>query len=359
MDSRACLVVLMVVIVCVSGEESKSVSFIFGDSLSDVGNNNYFSKALAKANYPWYGIDFGNGMPTGRFTNGRTISDIVADKLGLPVPAAYMDPTTTEEVAMKQGVNYASGGGGILNETGWHFIQRLSLYRQIEMFMGTKTLLAQKYGEEQTENFTRDSVFLVAIGSNDYINNYLLPITADSWKYGANDFADYLIATLRRQLTILHSLGARKLLFFGLGPLGCIPLQRIQTQDGSCKSDLNDMAVYFNKGGSKLIDDLNSQLPEAKFQFGDGFDFFTKLIQNPQQYGFNNSDAPCCTVGRIRPTLTCLAAAKLCKDRSKYVFWDEYHPSDAANVVIAENLLPTLSFGHTISPAPSPAPSAS
>jgi hypothetical protein len=51
------------------------VTYVFGDSMSEVGNNNYFQLSLAKANYPWYGIDYPNGVATGRFTNGRTIGD--------------------------------------------------------------------------------------------------------------------------------------------------------------------------------------------------------------------------------------------------------------------------------------------
>lgn len=53
-------------------------SFIFGDSLVDAGNNNYLS-TLSKANVPPNGIDFkaSGGNPTGRFTNGRTIGDLV------------------------------------------------------------------------------------------------------------------------------------------------------------------------------------------------------------------------------------------------------------------------------------------
>lgn len=52
--------------------------FIFGDSLVDAGNNNYLP-TLSKANIKPNGIDFkaSGGNPTGRFTNGRTISDIV------------------------------------------------------------------------------------------------------------------------------------------------------------------------------------------------------------------------------------------------------------------------------------------
>lgn len=53
-------------------------SFIFGDSLVDAGNNNYLS-TLSKADSTPNGIDFkaSGGKPTGRFTNGRTIGDIV------------------------------------------------------------------------------------------------------------------------------------------------------------------------------------------------------------------------------------------------------------------------------------------
>jgi hypothetical protein len=54
--------------------------FIFGDSLVDAGNNDYLV-TLSKANGPPYGIDFesSGGKPTGRFTNGMTIADIMGN----------------------------------------------------------------------------------------------------------------------------------------------------------------------------------------------------------------------------------------------------------------------------------------
>lgn len=59
-------------------EKGLGASFIFGDSLVDAGNNNYLS-TLSKANIRPNGIDFkaSSGNPTGRYTNGRTIGDIV------------------------------------------------------------------------------------------------------------------------------------------------------------------------------------------------------------------------------------------------------------------------------------------
>lgn len=51
--------------------------FIFGDSLSDSGNNNHLLTS-AKANFLPYGIDFPSG-PTGRFTNGLTAADFISN----------------------------------------------------------------------------------------------------------------------------------------------------------------------------------------------------------------------------------------------------------------------------------------
>lgn len=53
--------------------------FVFGDSLVEVGNNNFLN-TIARANYYPYGIDYattyGRGY-TGRFSNGRTLIDFI------------------------------------------------------------------------------------------------------------------------------------------------------------------------------------------------------------------------------------------------------------------------------------------
>lgn len=66
---------------------TKGASFIFGDSLVDAGNNNYLP-TLSRANIRPNGIDFkaSGGTPTGRYTNGRTIGDIVGMLLRILIP---------------------------------------------------------------------------------------------------------------------------------------------------------------------------------------------------------------------------------------------------------------------------------
>ncbi|KAE8124023.1 hypothetical protein FH972_018935 [Carpinus fangiana] len=322
------LVVLTVMVailgIAMDGYNCKVVQFIFGDSLSDVGNNKYLGRSLAQASLPWYGIDFGNGLPNGRFTNGRTVADIIGDLTGLPRPPAFLDPSLTEDIILENGVNYASGGGGILNETGSYFIQRFSLYKQIELFQGTIELIRSKVGKKEADKFFQGSSYVVALGSNDFINNYLMPLYGDSWTYNDENFITYLMETLEAQL----------------------------------KDRANQLALSFNQASSKLLEDLSAKLPNASFKFGDAYDVVNDVITNPYKYGFNNSDSPCCSLYNIRPALTCTPASTLCGDRSKYVFWDEYHPTDSANELVANELIKKFGLtpvdGKPNPPSPSP-----
>lgn len=51
--------------------------FAFGDSIFDTGNNNNLA-TLSKCNNPPYGRDFYGGQATGRFGNGRVLSDLIS-----------------------------------------------------------------------------------------------------------------------------------------------------------------------------------------------------------------------------------------------------------------------------------------
>uniref|UniRef100_A0A7N0RFW8 Uncharacterized protein n=1 Tax=Kalanchoe fedtschenkoi TaxID=63787 RepID=A0A7N0RFW8_KALFE len=69
-----------------------------------------------KANYLPYGVDFPSQRATGRFTNGKTIVDFIATILGFPdfIPS-FLSANSSQ---ILQGVNYASGAAGILDESG-------------------------------------------------------------------------------------------------------------------------------------------------------------------------------------------------------------------------------------------------
>ena len=66
-----------------SGGKRPSATFIFGDSLVDVGMNNHLPKSIAKANFLPNGIDYPGHTPTGRFNNGRVLFDFIGNLFGL------------------------------------------------------------------------------------------------------------------------------------------------------------------------------------------------------------------------------------------------------------------------------------
>ncbi|KAK8913569.1 GDSL esterase/lipase [Platanthera zijinensis] len=100
--------------------------FVFGSSLVDNGNNNYLKNSSAKADYSPYGIDFPLG-PSGRFSNGRNSIDALGELLRFPgfIPP-FADPRTAGGRIL-HGVDFASGGSGILDQTGALARRSLSL----------------------------------------------------------------------------------------------------------------------------------------------------------------------------------------------------------------------------------------
>ncbi|XP_042509871.1 GDSL esterase/lipase At5g37690 [Macadamia integrifolia] len=332
------------------------VTFVFGDSLTDVGNNNYLQYSLAKSNYPWYGVDYEGGKATGRFTNGKTVGDILSSRLGIPSPPPYLSLSQNDD-ALLNGVNYASGGAGILNDTGLYFIQRLSFDDQITCFAKTRDRIKNKIGENATEQLLNNAIYLIGLGSNDYVNNFLQPFLADGQQYTPDEFLDLLISTLDQQFRKLHQLGARKIVFNGVGPLGCIPSQRVKSKKGVCLKRVNEWVQQFNSRVQKHLLFLNHRLPSAQLSFADSYPAVLDLIVNPTVYGFKISNTSCCNVDTSVGGL-CLPNSKMCSNRKDYVFWDAFHPTEAANTILAERLF-SMIFANSHSPATAPAPAPS
>ncbi|KAI3725363.1 hypothetical protein L1987_65150 [Smallanthus sonchifolius] len=100
------------------GAEARAF-FVFGDSLADNGNND-FLVTTARADSPPYGIDFPTHRPTGRFSNGLNIPDLISEHMGMKSPLPYMNPLLKGNKLL-HGANFASAGIGILNDTGIQF----------------------------------------------------------------------------------------------------------------------------------------------------------------------------------------------------------------------------------------------
>ncbi|XP_020583966.1 GDSL esterase/lipase At5g08460-like [Phalaenopsis equestris] len=315
----------------VAGEAQAPAVFVFGDSLVDPGNNNELL-TLARADYRPHGIDFPEGT-TGRFCNGRTVVDHLGHLLGLPLIPPFNNPATHGSTII-HGVNYGSAASGILNDTGELFGIRIPMDQQLQNFKSTIEELSAML-QNKTQLHIRKSIFIVAIGSNDYINNYLLPLTNKRFIYTPEAFGNLLIQQFGRQLQDLYTLGARKFLIANISPIGCIPNQLAwQGGDtGECVESTNHLASQYNTKLKKMVDQYNKQLRESIFLYWDTYSFALNVIKNYASYGFKYQKTACCGGGRWNGQIICLSVMSPCQNRSEYVFWDPYHPTDAFNAI--------------------------
>ncbi|CAL9225633.1 unnamed protein product [Arabidopsis halleri] len=303
--------------VCLAGKNIPA-NFVFGDSLVDVGNNNYLA-TLSKANYIPNGIDFGS--PTGRFTNGRTIVDIVYQALGSDeLTPPYLAPTTSGSLILN-GVNYASGGSGILNSTGKIFGERINVDAQLDNFATTRRDIISWIGESEAAKLFRSAIFSVTTGSNDLINNYFTPVvsTVERKVTSPEVFVDTMISRFRLQLTRLYQLGARKIVVINIGPIGCIPFERESdpTAGDECSAEPNEVAQMYNIKLKTLVEDLNKNLQGSRFVYADVFRIVYDILQNYSSYGFESEKIPCCSLlGKVGGLIPCGPSSKVCFDCS-------------------------------------------
>ncbi|KAI3456094.1 hypothetical protein Pfo_012757 [Paulownia fortunei] len=172
------LIILSVVMkpqILIQGQQQVPCLFFFGDSQFDNGNNNFLI-TFTNTNYPPYGIDYPDG-PTGRFSNGRIIPDFLAQFLGFanPIPPFV----TARGSDILKGVNYASGAAGILELSGIQAGDRFSMNRQLlnhRITIGRIALLLRN-NRTAVDDYLNKCLYVVNMGSNDYINNYLCQYT--------------------------------------------------------------------------------------------------------------------------------------------------------------------------------------
>ncbi|XP_050367382.1 GDSL esterase/lipase At1g29670-like [Argentina anserina] len=327
----------------VHGAQQVPCFFIFGDSQADSGNNNLLD-SLAKVNYKPYGIDFPGGA-TGRFSNGRSTVDILSQLLGfnnfIP-PFALLNSSD-----ILKGVNYASGAAGIREETGSQLGARISLDGQLKNHEITISRIADILGDRGANRLQRSyyssikqwlakrhlnqCLYSIGMGSNDFINNYFLPQHYNTSKsFTTEQYAEALITQYSEQIKKLYNFGARKVVLVGVGIIGCTPTAISAGKNGSaCLDIMNSAAQQFNQKLVSLVDQLNKNFTDAKFIYINSFGMGTG---DPAAAGFKIANVGCCEVNEVGQ---CKIDGIPCQNRSEYVFWDGFHPTEAANRLTA------------------------
>ncbi|XP_058183546.1 GDSL esterase/lipase 7-like [Rhododendron vialii] len=381
---------------CRAEEEEKPSRylFVFGDSIVDSGPKKEHETGMRAGHSP-YGIEC-QWYGKFRFTNGWTVPDMIALKLNLTVPVSSVE---VELFPRYNGVNYASASAGILPETGSALGTNYCMEEQVGFFKETlEKFLRPKFPSPvELSKRLSDSIFVINIGSSDYIFNYLQPSDYNSSRqYNGDAFAELLIRKLGNHLEDLYNLGARKMLIFEIGPLGCLPyiINKFNPRD-RCFEDANKLASIFNEKLETKLKELSGKLKGSTFVTAKTFHLIKDIVENPFDYGLQETRWPCCAtqengtglckepkihyvspemMAKLRPadpsyyekqfrkdyfctrsppppkvtrprTSIGKPEGDVCEDREAFVFWDELHLTTAVNRIIMDKCFHPASGG--------------
>ncbi|WVZ96903.1 hypothetical protein U9M48_042483 [Paspalum notatum var. saurae] len=323
--------------------------FVIGDSTADVGTNNYLG-TLARADREPYGRDFDTHRPTGRFSNGRIPVDYLAERLGLPFVPPYLEqnmrtgggggvgPANVD--GMIHGVNYASAAAGIISSSGSDLGMHVSLTQQVQQVEDTYEQLSLALGETAAADLFRRSVFFVSIGSNDFIHYYLRNVSGVQVRYHPWEFNKLLVSTMGQEIKNLYNINVRKLILMGLPPVGCAPhfLEEYGSQTGECIDYINNVVIEFNYALRYMSSEFVRQHPGSMISYCDTFEGSVDILNNRERYGFVTTTDACCGLGKYGGLIMCVLPQMACSDASSHVWWDEFHPTDAVNRILADNV---------------------
>ncbi|MBD2770793.1 SGNH/GDSL hydrolase family protein [Iningainema tapete] len=262
--------------------------YVFGDSLSDIGNA---FDATRKG--------FKEGLPPappyiqGRFSNGAIWVEYLAQLLGL---------------TSKRKTNYAIGGANTGNTNTFIPNNPLNLPGLQQQFTSFKTQYPQA---------DREALYIIWAGANDYLSGSLQDSTQ-------------AIANLSNGVKLLATLGAKNIMVVNLPDLGKLPATR---QDPQVSKFLSDITQKHNSGLAESLKALSQSLGNCVniIQF-DVYSLFNQVFASPQKFGFTvvtNSELE--------------QLSQLQGYTEEFFFWDDIHPTTAVHKLLAKYAFEVLS----------------
>ncbi|KAK7294514.1 hypothetical protein RJT34_17403 [Clitoria ternatea] len=325
--------------------------FIFGDSFLDAGNNNYINTStLDQANFWPYGETYFN-FSTGRFSDGRLVSDFIAQYANLPLVPPFLQPGYTQYYV---GANFASAGAGALVETFQGSV--IPLKTQARNFKRVAKWMRHKLGKSEGKMLLSSAVYMFSIGSNDYFS----PFLTHSHLLNSHSHSQYVatvVANLTSIIKEIYTRGARKFVFLNLPPLGCVPGTRIlqPERNGSCLQELSDLATLHNRILPVALSKLEKKLTGFKFALYDLHTDVTQMINHPLKYGLKEGKSACCGSGAFGGVYSCGGKRgekqfELCEKPNEYLFWDSYHFTESAYKQVADRLWGYTNSSYNLGP---------
>jgi outer membrane lipase/esterase len=303
--------------------------FVFGDSLSDIGNDLIltqrlgFSPAIPPSASP-YATDY-----RGRFSNGYVAVEYLWWLISGHAPEtgkALKPALSVTRLGAGQSLNFAFGGAGtaIITRTPSGFSVP-GLLGQVATFAGLRPLV----------NVAKPALYVVAAGSNDYLfQNPAAP--ADP---------AVVVGRIVTAINRLHASGARNFVVWNVPDLGRLPLTAA-SQDLS--GLLSQQSQAHNALLAQSLATLSSQLAGVRIVLAD-LNEAGQLVPGTELFAPALDAIAPPQPGQV-PASSCLFVdPRDCTDvptfqaDARYFYWDVEHPATATHKLLGQYLYQKLS----------------
>jgi outer membrane lipase/esterase len=264
---------------------------VFGDSLSDTGNDLIASRGAIPA-FPYH---------EGRFSNGPNYLDELAENLGL---------SSTPSLA--GGTNTAFGGARTNRQP---FNPAFSLLNQVQTYVN------------QTPQADPSALFVLFGGANN-LQDVIPRAAADPANAATltSTAVQQTIGDLSTMLDQLTAIGARTIVVPNSPNLGLTP--RFNEPGRNVSALARSVTESFNDALDTMLDTRTG----AHVIRVDSFAFFNSLAVNPQTFGLSNVTNRCYT----GDDLTFTGGGSVCGNPTSFLFWDGIHPSSVPHRLFGE-----------------------
>ncbi len=296
--------------------------YIFGDSLSDVGNKTPKDFALTDANiiYPSTSPEYKYSYEH-RWSNGKVWNEYLAEMLNIDVP------TNSEN----GGTNYAYGGG--MSTTGTSGILGcLNIHSQITDTTNGFAALGK--------NFSESDLVCIWGGANNLFFSARTLLTKNETAY--KNEAIQTAQEMANNISELIARGAKTIVVLNLPDVGATP-----SDVGDAEQSKLDTAfsVTFNEKLAEHLTQLKLSNPDVRIIDIDAYTIFNEILDGTSEYKFEYTTEKTSLdfyeeieeSGKYTTDGVCNYEEMLeTEDLSNVLFWDDVHPSTAGHLAIAD-----------------------
>lgn len=300
MTRRLCLAALLTLTASTAfAAPSYDRLYAFGDSYSDNGAGEVFTRGLAKQK-----VKDAQELPSslywkGRWSNGPTAVEDLANALNTPL------------------TDYAVGGAksGNGNYYAWMEPSRDT---------GVSGQVSDYLKAAKAHKADPDSLYFIFISANDFFE------WADfSHQESIDVLGNTSLANIQKATETLILAGAKHVMVVGTTDLSHVPAV---VQGSQVKNATEYQQILERKLPSALADLATKQ--HVSITYFDHLAFSNKLRAAPEAAGLKDLDSPCqSTYPDVKP---------ICSNPDAHYYWDEWHPTRIVHTLASKAMLETL-----------------